>query len=71
MQRIAVDGEERRPMEMRTAALRTLLLLVLAVTATGCEAIGTIFEAGLWVGAIVVLLILGVIGLVVSKLRRP
>lgn len=56
-------------MEMRAAVLRALLLFVIAVTASGCEAIGTIFEAGVWVGAIVVLLILAVVGFVVAKLR--
>jgi hypothetical protein len=40
------------------------------MTTVGCEAIGNIFQAGLWVGAIMVVLILAVIGFIVAKLRR-
>ena len=58
-------------MERRAAVLRALLLISLAVTTSGCEAIGTIFEAGVWVGAILAVLVLGVVGFVVAKLRRP
>jgi hypothetical protein len=35
------------------------------------EAIGTILESGVWVGAIVVVLILAVVGLVVATGRQP
>lgn len=53
---------------MRT--LQTLLLLVLTLTLTGCEAIATIFEAGFWVGVIIVVLVVGLIGFLVSMARR-
>lgn len=46
------------------------LLLILSLTLTGCEAIATIFEAGVWVGIIIVLVVLGLIGFVVSRVRR-
>jgi len=52
---------------MRTLA--PLFLVVLAFTLTGCEAIASIFEAGVWVGVVLVLLVLGVIGFIVSRLR--
>jgi hypothetical protein len=49
---------------------RAVLLLSLLLMSSGCEAIGDIFQAGVWLGAIVVLLILGVIGFIAAKLRR-
>ncbi len=54
-----------------TGLLRVLLVVFLALTSTGCEAIGMIFEAGVWVGAIVVVLVLGIVGFIVAKMRRP
>ncbi len=42
-----------------------LVLLAVALGTAGCEAIATIFEAGVWVGVIVAVLILAaVVGLV-------
>ena len=52
---------------MRAAPI--LLLLVLATTLTGCEAIGAIFEAGVWVGIIIVLVVLGLVGFLFSRFR--
>jgi hypothetical protein len=52
--------------------LRWLLLtLVLLSTLTlgGCEVVGGIFKAGVWVGVIAVLVIIGGIGFIVAKLR--
>ena len=48
------------------------LLLVIAATLTlaGCEVIGAIFEAGVWVGIIAVVLVLALIGFIVSRFRR-
>ena len=50
-------------------AARVLLLVVLALSVSGCEVIGGIFKAGLWVGIIVVVLIVGIIGFIAAKLR--
>ena len=49
-----------------------LLILVLLATLTmaGCEVIGNIFQAGIWVGVILVVLILAGVGFLVSKMRR-
>lgn len=52
------------------SGLRLGLLLVLTVGLAGCEAIGTIFEAGIWVGVIMVALILLVVGVVAGRFRR-
>jgi len=49
---------------------RALLLLALVLMSSGCEAIGNIFQAGVWVGVIVVVLILGVVGFIAAKIRR-
>ena len=59
---------ERTTMGSRRASL---LLLLLVLPLSGCEAIATIFEAGMWLGVIMVLLVLAVVGFIVSKVRRP
>jgi len=53
-----------------TTLMRLVLLVSLAMAASGCEAVGTIFKAGLFTGVIVVVLILLVVGFLVTKLRR-
>jgi len=50
---------------------QALIIVLLAMALAGCEAIGTIFEAGIWVGVIMVVIVLGIVGLIASKLRRP
>jgi hypothetical protein len=49
--------------------LQLLLLAVLSTTLAGCELAGDIFQAGAWVGAIVVVLIIAILGVVVAKIR--
>ena len=53
-----------------TTLMRLVLLVSLAMAASGCEAVGMIFKAGLFTGLIVVVLILLVVGFLVTKLRR-
>lgn len=53
-----------------TTVMRLVLLVSLALAASGCEVIGTIFQAGMVTGVIVVVLILMVVGYGFSKLRR-
>ncbi len=48
---------------------RILVIVLLAVSAAGCELIGGIFKAGVWVGAIGIILLVVVALFVVSKLR--
>jgi choline-glycine betaine transporter len=55
---------------MRTSiVLRTTLLLGISLFVAGCEAIAGIFRAGFWVGAIIVLIIIALIGWLVSRGR--
>jgi hypothetical protein len=50
-----------------------VLLLALILLSTlvlgGCELIGDIFQAGVWVGVILVVLLLAGVGFLVAKLR--
>ena len=46
------------------------LLVILAVSSSGCEVVGGIFKAGMWVGVIMVALILVVIFWIMGKMRR-
>ncbi len=51
---------------MKRFTLLSLTVFAL-LTLTGCEAIGTIFEAGMWWG---IILVVGVIGLVLWLFTR-
>jgi hypothetical protein len=48
---------------------RILLIVLLAVSAAGCELIGDIFQAGVWVGAIGVILVAVLAVWIVAKAR--
>ena len=43
------------------------LLVISTMTLAGCEVIGDIFEAGVWVGVILVVLVVGLVAWVFSK----
>jgi hypothetical protein len=47
--------------------LLLLLIVVSAMTLTGCEAIEGIFKAGVWVGVLAVVFVIAVIGFLISK----
>jgi hypothetical protein len=49
--------------------LQLILLVLVTVTTAGCELAGDIFQAGAWVGAIVVVLVVAVIGFIAAKIR--
>lgn len=49
---------------------RIALLVFLGVSLAGCEVVGGIFKAGIWVGAIAVVLIIVLLVFVVGKLKR-
>jgi hypothetical protein len=53
----------------RSLLARLLFLLTLAVTVSGCEIVGGIFKAGMWVGVIMVLLVVALIVWVMKKAR--
>jgi hypothetical protein len=45
------------------------LIVLSALTFGGCEVIGGIFKAGVWVGVIAVVLVVAIIGFLATKLR--
>jgi hypothetical protein len=49
--------------------LRLLVLLLVAVPLAGCEVVGDIFQAGMAVGVILLLAVVGIIAFVVAKIR--
>ena len=46
------------------------ILFVLATTLSSCEALIDIFQAGIWVGVIAVVLVVGIILWVVRKVKK-
>ena len=60
-------------MSTSTSARHILLILAIVVIGamtSGCEAIGTIFKAGVWVGAIAVIAVVALVAFVAMKVRR-
>jgi len=49
--------------------LRVLIVMLAALPLTACEAIGDIFQAGMAVGVIMVVIVIAVVGFLVAKLR--
>ena len=49
--------------------MKVLLVVVLAMSASACEVVGGIFKAGVWVGAIGVILVVVLLVVVVGKLK--
>ena len=49
--------------------MRVLLIVLLAMSVAACELIGGIFKAGVWVGAIAVILIVVLLVVVVAKVK--
>lgn len=50
-------------------SLWLVLLMLSTLTLAGCEAVGDIFQAGMWVGAIMVVFVIAIIGFIAAKLR--
>jgi len=50
--------------------LRLLVLLLVALPLAGCEVVGDIFQAGMVVGVVAILAIVGVIAFVVAKIKN-
>lgn len=46
-----------------------ILWLLMMVSLSGCELAGDIFEAGAWVGIIIVVLIIVLVGWIIKKMR--
>jgi hypothetical protein len=51
--------------------IRVLLLVLLvaaSLTLPGCEVIGGIFKAGIWVGVLAVVIVVAIVGFIVAKI---
>jgi hypothetical protein len=51
------------------AWMQVLLLILVAIGLSGCEVVGGIFKAGVWVGALAVILVIAIIGFIAVKAR--
>ena len=49
--------------------LRLLLVLVATISLAGCEVVGDIFQAGMAVGVIMVVIVIALIGFLIAKIR--
>lgn len=68
--RIAPINQQRGVLEGEL--MRFLWLILLSVTTiplAGCELVGDIFQAGMWVGALFIVLIIAIVALIAAKLR--
>jgi hypothetical protein len=54
----------------RSRAFFVLLNVVIATMTAGCEAIGTIFKAGVWTGVIAVVVVIALVAFVLMKVSR-
>lgn len=52
-----------------SSVMRVLLIVLLGTSLAGCEVIGGIFKAGVWVGAIGVILVVVLLIFVVAKVK--
>ena len=50
--------------------LRLLVLMLIALPLAGCEMVGDIFQAGMAVGVIMILAVVGLIAFVVAKIKN-
>jgi hypothetical protein len=55
---------------MKNHLTQAFVFLLLMITMTGCSLVGDIFEAGLWVGVILVVLVIVIIFWVLKKLLK-
>jgi hypothetical protein len=55
---------------MKQYSLLRLLALATAVTLSSCEVVGGIFKAGMWVGILLVVLVVGLILWLIGRGRR-
>jgi hypothetical protein len=55
---------------MKNNLLLTSILSFCLVLLSSCEAIGSIFKAGMWVGVIVVVIIVAIVLWLIGKVRK-
>ena len=65
----SVSAQQRDKVKdtMRQSPILSITLVISIVSLAGCEIAGDIFKAGVWVGAI---LVIGIIGLVIWMLTK-
>ncbi len=51
-------------------SLIALLLITVSTTFAGCEALGDVFKAGMWIGVIVVVAIIVLVLWLLRKMRK-
>ena len=49
--------------------LRVAVPVLAAIPLAGCELVGDIFQAGMWVGVIAVVLVIAIVGAIATRLR--
>ncbi|WP_181369441.1 hypothetical protein [Flavobacterium album] len=55
---------------MQNRVIKLSLFAMLLSLVTGCEVVGDIFKAGMWVGVIVVIAVIGLIIWLISRFRK-
>ncbi|MDB5901635.1 MAG: hypothetical protein JWM26_513 [Betaproteobacteria bacterium] len=50
--------------------INILAVVLAALSLAGCEVIGDIFKAGMWVGVLAVVAVIVLIGFVISRFRK-
>jgi len=60
---------QEKDMLQTSSLARIALLVFMGVTLAGCEVIGGIFKAGVWVGALGVILVVVLLVFAVGKMR--
>jgi hypothetical protein len=50
--------------------MKLLLAFVATLSLAGCELIGNVFQAGMWFGIVLVVVVIALVGWVVAKLFR-
>jgi hypothetical protein len=48
-----------------------LPIVVIGAMTSGCEAIGTIFKAGVWVGVVAVVAVIALVAFIAMKVGKP
>jgi hypothetical protein len=46
-----------------------VMVVVASMSSAGCEVVGDIFQAGMWVGVIFIVLIIAIVGFIAAKIR--
>jgi len=49
--------------------VQLLLLVLVTIALPGCEVVGGSFKAGAWVGAVAVIFIIAIVGILAAKIR--